>query len=171
MAFSMSLVLPRAPYSERKIEAKKTGARRSSCCYGGSVISQIFRMKMLTNLLHILPSASIQGLYEMVCFMFLFYNTTDKTNFNPMALPVYVLSVYHLTSFLFGACRCKKCYGNSYDHDRSKCCGSFTNIILISAATGLVVIGALADNNIGNFPSFLKNFTLYFSVAFALGMT
>jgi len=171
VAFSLSLVLPRAPYSERKVEAKKQSVRRASCCYGGKIFSHIFRMKMLWNLFHILPSASIQGLFEMVCFIFLFYNTTDKTNFNPFALPVYVLSVYHLTSFLFGACRCKKCYGNSYDDNRSKCCGAFTNIILISGATTLVILGSLADNNIGNLPSFLKNFTLYFSVAVALGLT
>jgi hypothetical protein len=76
VAFAFSLVLPRAPYSERKGDSKKVGAaRKNGCCYGSRLFAPIFRLKMIANLFHILPSASIQAIIEMVCFMFLHYNT------------------------------------------------------------------------------------------------
>ena len=59
-SFALSLVLPRAPYSDRKSDAKKGSSRRStSCCYGLRLFKPIFSMKMLLNLPHIIPSASI----------------------------------------------------------------------------------------------------------------
>jgi hypothetical protein len=58
-----------------------------------------------------------------------------------------------------------------YSEERKmKCCGSFFGFIVIGLVTALVVIGALADNNLINGFGFLKNFTLYFIVAFALGL-
>ena len=109
----------------------------------------------------------------MVCFMFLHYNTQDKTRFNSIALPLFVLATFHATSFLINCCRCRKCYGNAHDDNRSKCCGAFTNILLISASTALVVVGYFADNNMlfPTWPPFLKNFSLYFTVAVALGLS
>ena len=175
VAFAFSLVLPRAPYSDRKADAKKVagGAKQSRCCYGTRLFAPIFKLKMLANLFHILPSASIQAIIEMVCFMFLHYNTEDKTRLNSIALPLFVLATFHATSFLINCCRCRKFYGNEHDDNRSKCCGSFTNILLISASTALVVVGYFADNNMlfPTWPPFLKNFGLYFSVAVALGLS
>ena len=172
VSFALSLVLPRAPYSDRKVDGKKA-SRRSSCCYGWKVFKPIFSMKMLLNLPHIIPSASIVAIIEMVCFMFLKYNTEDKTSLSPLGLPMFVLATYQLVCFLLNICRCKKCYGNREADNSSRCCGSFTNIILISASTALVVLGYFADNNMlfPSWPPFLKNFSLYFSVAVALAIT
>jgi hypothetical protein len=59
ISLALSLILPRAPYSERKGDAKKGAARKSGCCYGLRLFSPIFSLKMLVYLPHILPSASI----------------------------------------------------------------------------------------------------------------
>jgi len=173
ISFALSLVLPRAPYSDRKVDGKKGSSRRLSCCYGWKILKPVFTMKMLINLPHIIPSASILAIYEMVCFMFLRYNTEDKTSLSPIALPLIVLGTYQLVCLLLNISRCKKCYGNRMADDTGRCCGSFTNIIMISASTALVVLGYFADNDMlfKTWPPFLKNFSLYFSVAVALAVT
>jgi hypothetical protein len=59
-AFSLSLVLPKAPYSDQKSgDNKKVKNRvRRSCCYGGEVLKQSVN-DLLKIFFHVLPSASI----------------------------------------------------------------------------------------------------------------
>ena len=51
-----------------------------------------------------------------------------------------------------------------------RCCGAFWGFLIIGLVTGLVVIGAMADNHLISGLEFLTGFNLYYIVAFALGL-
>lgn len=51
-----------------------------------------------------------------------------------------------------------------------RCCGAFWGFLIIGLVTGLVVVGALADNQKISGFEFLTGFNLYYIVAVALGL-
>jgi hypothetical protein len=172
-------VLPKAPYSDQKGNQQKNGQKRhnTSSWYGGEVLREFFTFRMFLKFsLHVLPSASIQGMLELCMFIFLADNTDKKTNFSPIALPMLVFTAYYITYFLINIFKCERCYSLSpgyREENRTRCCGAFWAFFGIAAFTALVVLGAMADNNLinGGIFDILKNFNLYFIVAVALGLT
>jgi hypothetical protein len=114
-AFSLSLVLPKAPYSDQKGgDNKKMSQRvRRSCCYGGEVLKQFFSVNVIFQIFfHILPSASILAMVELCMFIFLQDNALDKLYLqSSIAIPFFVLGTYYLTIFLVSIFKCVKCYG------------------------------------------------------------
>ena len=49
-------------------------------------------------------------------------------------------------------------------------CGAFWGFLITGLLTGVVVIGAIADNNLRSGFEFLTGFNLYYIAAFALGL-
>lgn len=127
---------------------------------------------MLMHVLFISPTASFTAIYETVVFAFLSFNTYDKTDDPPLALPFLVLIAYFGTIFIFGACQCIKCYRHSdYLDSRTRCAGAVANFFILLLALALICVGALADNNLilQDWPPLLKNFSLYIFAALAIG--
>jgi hypothetical protein len=80
VALSLSLVIPKAPYSDQKsVKKNNLKAKKSSCYYGTLVLKEFFTFKVLFKIIfHVLPMASIQAMLEFCMFLFLFNNTIDK---------------------------------------------------------------------------------------------
>lgn len=51
-----------------------------------------------------------------------------------------------------------------------RCCGAFWGFFITALVTGLVIVGAMADNDMIKDLDILKGFNLYFIVAVALGL-
>jgi hypothetical protein len=111
---------------------------------------------------------------ELCMFIFLANNAVDKLwTLSPIAIPFFVLGTYYLTIFFVNIFKCTKCYGQDrgyYEERRMRCCGAFWGFLIIGLVTGLVVVGALADNGIIRDLDFLRGFNLYYIVAVALGL-
>jgi DMSO reductase anchor subunit len=91
----------------------------------------------------------------------------------PIAIPFFVLGTYYFTIFFVNVFKCGKCYGQDrgyYEERKMRCCGAFWGFLIIALVTGLVVVGALADNRLINGLEFLTGFNLYYIVAVALGL-
>jgi len=80
VALSLSLVIPKAPYSDQKsVNKNKLRPKKSSHSYGMLVLKEFFTFKVLFKIIfHVLPMASIQAMLEFSMFLFLFNNTIDK---------------------------------------------------------------------------------------------
>ena len=130
------------------------------------MLKEFFSINLLFKIFfHILPSASIQAMIELCMFLFLSFNAVDKlwTN-SPIAIPMLVICTYYFTIFFVSIFKCGKCYGQDrsyYQERRMRCCGAFWGFLIIGLVTGLVVIGALADNHKISGLEFLTGFNLY----------
>jgi hypothetical protein len=111
---------------------------------------------------------------ELCMFIFLSNNAVAKLReYSPIAIPFFVLGTYYLTIFFISIFKCRKCYGQDrgyYEERKMRCCGAFWGFLIIALVTGLVVIGALADNQLISGLEFLTGFNLYYIVAVALGL-
>jgi hypothetical protein len=104
---------------------------------------------MIKMFLVVLPSASLTAIIEAVIFCFLSFNAGDKTDESVFALPFLVVIAYYGSIFFLSFGQCKKCFSHSqYLNRGTRICGAFSNILILALVLALIVVGALADNDL-----------------------
>lgn len=152
LAFSLSLVMGKAPYSDHHSFTKAKvgyGSNKKVRMFSSflPILSRIFTFRLIKLLPLIAVCASLTGILEGVMYSFLAFNTFDKTDDPVLGLPFLIFIAYYGSMFIASIGECTACFKHSYYlTSKTKKKGACMNFFIFSAVGALIIIGALADN-------------------------
>ncbi|CDW77200.1 UNKNOWN [Stylonychia lemnae] len=111
------------------------------------ILSNIFSMRMLKYLLHIICSASMNTMFESVAFIFISTKIRDNVQEHITRTTFFMFIPYIGIQMLFSFCTCRACYEfNDYGYQRSnRRWGSIINFLMFAGMCVLAVIFRLKE--------------------------